>query len=123
MIRAPEPGPANTPLLVSGPGDRVHAVWSGGLAGQVYYSPGLWAMLGYEHTRMPSTLEAWQSLIHPDDLPLYRRRTESQLSGIASFIEPEYRVRARNGDWRWVYTRSKSVTLTVAPVSSMVVKP
>jgi PAS domain S-box-containing protein len=78
-------------------------------AGHVYYSPGLWAMLGYEHTRMPSTVEAWQSLIHPDDLPLYRRRTESQLNGIASFIEPEYRVRARSGDWRWVYTRSKSV--------------
>ena len=78
-------------------------------AGHVYYSPGLWAMLGFEHGRMPSTVEAWQSLIHPDDLPLYRRRTESQLSGIASFIEPEYRVRARSGDWRWVYTRSKSV--------------
>ncbi|HVS53447.1 MAG TPA: response regulator [Opitutaceae bacterium] len=78
-------------------------------AGHVYYSPGLWAMLGYDHARMPSTVEAWQSLIHPDDLPLYRRRTDSQLNGIASFIEPEYRVRARSGDWRWVYTRSKSV--------------
>jgi PAS domain S-box-containing protein len=81
-------------------------------AGHIYYSPGLWAMLGYEHTRMPSTVEAWQSLIHPDDLPLYRRRTESQLNGIASFIEPEYRVRARSGDWRWVYTRAKSVAST-----------
>ncbi|HEX2855810.1 MAG TPA: ATP-binding protein [Opitutaceae bacterium] len=78
-------------------------------AGLVYYSPGLWAMLGYDHGRMPSTVDAWQSLIHPDDLPLYRRRTESQLNGVASFIEPEYRVRARSGDWRWVYTRSKSV--------------
>ena len=78
-------------------------------AGHVYYSPGLWAMLGYEHARMPSSVDAWQSLIHPDDLPLYRRRTESQLMGIATFIELEYRVRARSGDWRWVYTRSKSV--------------
>ncbi|MDO8541211.1 MAG: ATP-binding protein [Opitutaceae bacterium] len=78
-------------------------------AGHVYYSPGLWAMLEYDHSRMPSTVEAWQSLIHPDDLALYRRRTESQLQGTASFIEPEYRVRARSGDWRWVYTRAKSV--------------
>jgi|CZKI01.1.fsa_nt_gi PAS domain S-box-containing protein len=77
--------------------------------GHVYYSPGLWGMLGYEYGRMPSTLEAWQSLIHPDDLPLYRKRTESQLNGIASFIDPEYRVRAVSGDWRWVYVRSKSV--------------
>ncbi|HXQ80333.1 MAG TPA: PAS domain S-box protein, partial [Opitutaceae bacterium] len=77
--------------------------------GHVYYSPGLWGMLGYEYGRMPSTLEAWQSLIHPDDLPLYRKRTESQLNGVASFIDPEYRVRSVSGDWRWVYVRSKSV--------------
>jgi PAS domain S-box-containing protein len=77
--------------------------------GHVYYSPGLWSLLGYEHSRMPSTLEVWQALIHPDDLPVYRKRTESQLNGIASFIDPEYRVRARTGDWRWVYVRSKSV--------------
>jgi PAS domain S-box-containing protein len=77
--------------------------------GHVYYSPGLWGLLGYEHARMPSTLEVWQSLINPDDLPMYRKRTESQLNGIASFIDPEYRVRARTGDWRWVYVRSKSV--------------
>jgi PAS domain S-box-containing protein len=77
--------------------------------GHVYYSPGLWGLLGYEHARMPSTLEVWQSLIHPDDLPMYRKRTESQLNGIASFIDPEYRVRARSGEWRWVYVRSKSV--------------
>jgi PAS domain S-box-containing protein len=77
--------------------------------GHVYYSPGLWSLLGYDHSRMPSTLEVWQTLIHPDDLALYRKRTESQLNGIASFIDPEYRVRARSGDWRWVYVRSKSV--------------
>ncbi|MBI5693932.1 MAG: PAS domain S-box protein, partial [Verrucomicrobia bacterium] len=78
-------------------------------AGHVYYSPGLWAMLGYEHGRMPSTVDTWQSLVHPDDLPLFRRRTDAQLNGLVSFIDPEYRVRARSGDWRWVYTRSKSV--------------
>jgi PAS domain S-box-containing protein len=81
-------------------------------AGHVYYSPGLWAMLGYDHARMPSTVEVWQSLIHPEDMPVYRRRTESQLTGVASFIEPEYRVRNRDGDWRWVYTRAKSVATT-----------
>ncbi len=80
-------------------------------AGHVYYSPGLWAMIGYDHTRMPSTVEAWQSLIHPEDVALYRRRVDAQLNGAVSFIEPEYRVRARNGDWRWVYQRSKSVAI------------
>lgn len=83
-------------------------------AGHVYYSPGLWAILGYEHSRMPATVSAWQSLIHAEDLPVYRRRVESQLNGVASFIEPEYRVRSHNGDWRWVYTRSKTVAASTS---------
>ncbi len=78
--------------------------------GHVYYSSGLWAMLGYEHDRMPGTLEAWQSLIHPDDLAVYRPRVESQLNGSATYIELEYRIRTRTGDWRWIYGRSKSIS-------------
>jgi PAS domain S-box-containing protein len=78
-------------------------------AAHVYYSPGLWAMLGYDHGRLPPSPEAWFNLIHPDDLPVYRRRVDAQLGGLASFIEPEYRVRARSGEWRWVYTRAKTV--------------
>ncbi len=77
--------------------------------GHVYYSPGLWAMLGYDHGRMPATVEAWQSLIHPDDLPAYRERISSQLNNETAFIEPEYRVRDLKDAWRWVYTRSKVV--------------
>jgi PAS domain S-box-containing protein len=79
-------------------------------AGQVYYSPGLWALLGYEHSHMPATIETWQALIHPNDLALYRRRAETQLNGVATFIDPEYRVRAQPGDWRWMQMRSKTVS-------------
>ncbi|MFI5356046.1 MAG: ATP-binding protein [Opitutales bacterium] len=78
-------------------------------AGHVYYSAGLWAMLGYDSGRMPATVESWQSLIHPDDLSLYQLRVELQLAGKVAFIDPEYRVRTRQGDWRWVYTRAKTV--------------
>ena len=78
--------------------------------GHVYYSNGLWAMLGYEHDRMPGTLDAWQSLIHPDDLAVYRPKIESQLHGAATFIDLEYRIRTRTGDWRWIYGRSKSIS-------------
>jgi PAS domain S-box-containing protein len=76
---------------------------------QVYYSPGLWALLGYEHSRMPTTFDAWRSLIHPEDLPLVRARSDEQLAGTVALIDLEYRVRARSGDWRWVYMRSKSI--------------
>jgi PAS domain S-box-containing protein len=77
--------------------------------GEVYYGAGLWIILGYDPTLMPATLAAWQSLIHPEDLPVYRDCFESQVSGGAAVIDLEYRVRSRAGEWRWVYVRSKSV--------------
>jgi PAS domain S-box-containing protein len=87
-------------------------------AHHVYYSPGLWGMLGYDAARMPATVEAWQSLIHPDDLPAYRTLVDTQLAGTAAFIDPEYRLRARSGEWRWISTRAKTVSAseTGAPV-------
>ncbi len=90
-------------------------------ANHVYYSPGLWSMLGYEHARMPATVEAWQSLIHPEDLPLYRRRIESQLTGTTAFIDPEYRMHARSGEWRWISTRAKTVTADVNGVPTRII--
>lgn len=77
--------------------------------GYVYYSAGLWILLGYEPSRMSAAVDALQSLIHPEDLPGYRRRTEAQITGATAFIDPEFRVRTRSGDWRWLYLRAKSV--------------
>jgi PAS domain-containing protein len=84
--------------------------------GHVYYSPGLWAMLGYEVSRMPPTAEAWQTLVHADDLPLYRRRTDSQLKGIATFIEPEPTTATGGGSTR-VRNPSHSIPTGVPPAS------
>ncbi len=79
--------------------------------GEVYYGAGLWIMLGYDPTLMPATLATWQSLIHPEEMAVYRDCLDSQLNGTAPVIDLEYRVRSRPGDWRWVYVRSKSVDL------------
>lgn len=75
----------------------------------VYYSPGLWAMLGCNPQGMGDTPEVWQALIHPEDVALYQLRLAAQLSGSAPVIESEYRVRTPAGAWRWVNTRAKSV--------------
>ncbi|MBX3751114.1 MAG: response regulator [Opitutaceae bacterium] len=80
----------------------------------VHYSPGLWMMLGYDPVKMPSTPEAWRTLVHPEDLPLYQARTEAQFTGQAAFIDAEYRVRHQAGDWRWIAMRSKTVASDAA---------
>jgi len=75
----------------------------------LYYSAGVWTMLGYQPGHVPSTPEAWTSLIHPEDLPGYREAVERQLQGKSAFIDPEYRVRSAANEWIWLYVRSKVV--------------
>ena len=79
------------------------------LANTLHYSTGLWAMLGLPPGDEASTPEAWQTLIHPDDLPSYQAAMQTQLGGKQAFIDPEYRVRTVTGEWRWLYMRSKTV--------------
>lgn len=75
----------------------------------VYFSPGLWGLLGYQYEPLRelnrSTLEA----IHPDDRDTYRQAVEAQLSGRSMFAEPEYRLRDARGQWRWIYARARTV--------------
>jgi PAS domain S-box-containing protein len=83
--------------------------WNFG-SNQLFYSSGVWSILGYAPGLIPATPEAWVALIHPADLPAYRIAVERQLNQGEAFIEPEYRVKASNGDWRWLYARSRVVS-------------
>jgi PAS domain S-box-containing protein len=76
---------------------------------EVHYSPGLWTMLGYDPARIPSTIEAWRELVHPEDRPAYLARSEAQLRGEVGFVDSEYRVRHLNNGWRWISMRARTV--------------
>ncbi|MGA3006588.1 MAG: response regulator [Opitutaceae bacterium] len=77
--------------------------------GKYYYSPSVWAMLGYEPTQQALSPKIWAQLIHPDDLPGCKEVWARQRGGETLFIDPEYRVRAADGSWIWVYARSRGL--------------
>ncbi|HXA14749.1 MAG TPA: ATP-binding protein, partial [Opitutaceae bacterium] len=83
--------------------------------GKSYYSPSVWAMLGYDPAKQPLSPKIWAHFIHPEDLPGCQEVWEQQRRGEIPFIDPEYRVRAADGSWRWVYVRSRGLTATGAP--------
>ncbi|MBL9199617.1 MAG: PAS domain S-box protein [Opitutaceae bacterium] len=89
--------------------------------GRATFSPGLWTMLGYEPAAQPATIEAWRALIHPGDTPGCTRALEPQLAGAAGFVETEYRIRTRDGSWRWVCTRTKPVASDASGRPSVIV--
>ena len=60
-------------------------------------------MLGYSLEELePLTMEKWQSLCHPDDLPANLRELERHLSGESGFYTAETRMKHKNGGWVWV---------------------
>jgi PAS domain S-box-containing protein len=70
-----------------------------------------WAeMLGYASDEIDdATADGWMRLIHPDDRELAQRSIERHLAGETPLYEVEYRMRTRDGDYRWILDRARVV--------------
>jgi PAS domain S-box-containing protein len=69
-----------------------------------------WAsMLGYNLEEVDSSIMKWQEMIHPDDLPEALRATEEHQAGCTPFFRMEHRMRAKNGEWKWILNWGKVV--------------
>jgi PAS domain S-box-containing protein len=83
------------------------------LTGKTYYSPRWFTMLGYDSGDLEMTLETWKQLCHPDDYP----ETVSRIGWMISDNRPdgfsaEFRMRHRDGGWRWILGRGNIVERT-----------
>jgi PAS domain S-box-containing protein len=54
------------------------------------------------------TFESWLERIHPDDRERVAARMRELGVGGPEYFEDEFRVRRRDGGWRWLYTRGRS---------------
>jgi PAS domain S-box-containing protein len=78
-------------------------------SGRVRYG-GIWApMLGYDAADIEPRLEAWTRLVHPDDLEEVTRTLRAHVDGQTELYECQYRLRHRDGSWRWVLDRGRVV--------------
>lgn len=69
---------------------------------EVFFSPQLKRMLGYGPEEMPPELTTWSRNIHPDDAARVLGLIREHIDGRSARYEAEYRLRDRNGGWRWV---------------------
>jgi PAS domain S-box-containing protein len=72
-------------------------------------SPNYYAMLGYSEADAPRGREAWLALIHPDDIGKLGRQQSLPPNDRTSHVN-EFRIRARDGSWRWILSHFRSVT-------------
>jgi PAS domain S-box-containing protein len=83
------------------------ALWSWDIrTGAVFMSTRTKQNLGYADHEVESSWDAWESRVHPDDLPgTLASIRESITSGVAVF-EAEFRMRHRDGRWLWFLSRA-----------------
>ena len=77
--------------------------------GEAVYNDRWAEMLGYPLDEIEPTTEAWQELIHPDDLARVRQALDAHFAGETPFYEAEYRMRAKSGAWKWILARGRVV--------------
>lgn len=73
----------------------------------VYYSPEWKRQLGYEDTELFGKFRTWEDLLHPEDREQVLGRLQSHLKDPHGSFESEFRLRHRDGSYRWIYSRAK----------------
>ena len=79
------------------------------ISGHVYYSPRWFAMLGYMIGEFPDTMETWNTLTHPEDLPVLEGTFASLKQRVNDTFSIEVRMLSRSGQWLWLQARGKTV--------------
>jgi PAS domain S-box-containing protein len=81
-------------------------IWDWNLrSGVTYYSPEWKAILGCEEGEVSPSFEAWASRVHPEDLERVRGLVDACVAGATPAYESEYRLRHRDGSYRWIVSR------------------
>jgi PAS domain S-box-containing protein len=94
-------------LAVEGAAD---GLWDWDLrTGVIYFSPRWIAMLGYEERDVEPSPAGWHGRVHPEDLTRLKQALDEHLTSGTQPFECEYRVRHKDGGWRWVLSRGVAV--------------
>lgn len=77
--------------------------------GEVDYSPSYFRMLGYAPGELPNEVSTWIELMHPDDCEAIVAATQQRLASPGHY-ELEFRLRTKDGGYRWILSRGRVVT-------------
>jgi diguanylate cyclase (GGDEF)-like protein/PAS domain S-box-containing protein len=55
----------------------------------------------------PLSAQTWADRLHPDDLPRCEERLNAHFKGATDHYDAEFRMRHRDGSWRWVHARGR----------------
>ena len=77
------------------------------VTGEALFSPRWAEMLGYDLIEIDPHIRTWETLVHPDDMRQCQTALQAHFAGEAPRYQCEYRMLAKNGEWRWILDRGK----------------
>ncbi len=75
----------------------------------LFFSSRYYTMLGYAPDEFPATYENWRDLIHPEDRKHALAVASTYLATKPDLYENEFRLRTKQGKYRWVHSYAKVV--------------
>jgi PAS domain S-box-containing protein len=97
---------------LEGAGDGVWD-WDRG-SNDVLYTRRWKGMLGYSDDEVPNTHIAWRDLIHPNDLAPTIAILDTYMASSGSHYEAQFRMRCKDGSYKWILARGMAVTRDAA---------
>ena len=87
---------------------------------KVYLSPEWKSQIGYTEDEIPNHFEEWQSRIHPDDLASTQTRLQCFMAEPATKYSIEFRLRHKDGSYRWIHTQAQIFRDTAGKPARMI---
>ncbi|TRW89998.1 bifunctional diguanylate cyclase/phosphodiesterase [Candidatus Methylobacter oryzae] len=95
-------------FALEGAGD---GVWDWNLqTGDALFSERWKEMLGYSEHELPDIRTIWIEDIHPNDKRQALTAVRKHFAGNQPFFVIEYRIRCKDGSWKWILARGKLVS-------------
>jgi len=86
------------------------ALWDWDLVtNKAFFNRCFYTMLGYEPYELPQSFDTWKTLIHPEDKNTIIKKVNDYIQKKIDSFEVEYRLKAKQGGWRWIMARGKVV--------------
>jgi PAS domain S-box-containing protein len=76
---------------------------------EAFYSPRYQTMLGYGEKELVGLADTWRGLIHPEDADLAIQATNNYLEKKIPNYIVEYRLRCKDGSYKWILARAKAL--------------
>jgi diguanylate cyclase (GGDEF)-like protein/PAS domain S-box-containing protein len=86
-------------------------VWDWNIETDEVFRSGQWFKIyGYASSEVGSTAADGRQLMHPEDVPRAVDEIKAHLQGLSDIYSSEYRMRCKDGSWKWILSRGMIVS-------------